>query len=135
MPEQKISMPVRHAVAAFREERIRPEDALGGARLLTDYLGDLEKGRFLIDASRELQELLAAVIDTGKAGTLTLRLSLAPLGGGGEAIQVSGAINSKAPSAARVPTMFFITADGNLSRRDPRQGDLEDHLRTINHGE
>lgn len=72
-----------------------------------------------------LHDLIAAVKDHGKAGTLTLKISVAPVGKGDERqVMVTDAVTLKAPEGKRPTSIFFVDSDGNLTRKDPRQPEL-----------
>jgi hypothetical protein len=46
-----------------------------------------------------------------------------------ETVTLTAALDVKLPKPERVSSLFFITPENNLTRRDPRQGDFEDHLK------
>jgi hypothetical protein len=83
--------------------------------------------------SELLAELTAAVTDTGKKGTLTLQLTVAPIKAGNTStLIVTGATVLKAPKGdSETPSsVFFPDRDGNLTREDPTQ--LQLPLRGVN---
>ncbi|AYG02396.1 hypothetical protein [Gryllotalpicola protaetiae] len=67
----------------------------------------------------ELTKLVAAVEDTGKAGTLTLTVVLKPLDGAGTALMVNDEIKAKRPTRTRDASIAYVDTDHTLSRRDP----------------
>jgi hypothetical protein len=100
------------------------------ARMFSDYLREIERGQLLNDLSSEMQALVQAVYDTGKAGALTLKIAIKPEGRASmETVTLTAALDVKLPKPERVSSLFFITPENNLTRRDPRQGDFEDHLK------
>jgi hypothetical protein len=75
------------------------------------------------EASEMLAELVAAVQQHGKSGSLTLEVKVAP----GEApgtLVVRDVLKAKLPEAEKSASLFFADDHGNLSRRDPRQPEL-----------
>lgn len=77
--------------------------------------------------SEQLAELTAAVTDTGKKGTLTVALTVAPIKAGNTStLVVSGRSVLKAPEGddQSPSSVFFPDAAGNLTRDDPRQPSL-----------
>lgn len=74
--------------------------------------------------SDQLQQLVTAVTDTGKKGTLTLQLTVAPLKPGNVSnLVVTAKTALKAPEGddAAPSSVFFHDREGNLSREDPTQ--------------
>lgn len=105
------------------------------ARLFADYLREIDKGRLHAELSGRFQELVEAVSQVGKAGSVTLKLSLKPASEmDGGVVTLSGEVKLTAPQPKRSATIFFVDEEFNLSRRDPRQGDIEDSLRGIDGG-
>lgn len=97
---------IRPAAAVFQE--------IGGGSLHTRI-------------SEQLAELTAAVTDTGKKGTLTVTLTVAPIKPGHTStLVVSGKSVLKAPEGddQSPSSVFFPDAAGNLTREDPSQPSL-----------
>jgi hypothetical protein len=78
----------------------------------------------LADASQGLSELVAAVQNTGKPGTLTVTLRISPASRGNSAVVVGDRIVAKVPQMAAEESFWFATEDGKLLRDDPRQARL-----------
>lgn len=74
----------------------------------------------------ELRDAIAIVTQkvdaTGKAGKVSLELSFKKLGSG--QVVVKDLIKTTEPIADKDSTMFFLTPEGGLSRKDPSQGVL-----------
>lgn len=94
----------------------------------TDTLHQLRFGTLADDLTKALHELTAKCADTGRAGSLTLQISLKP-GKGGQ-IEVFDDIKLKLPKEERGSSIMFATPEGNLTREDPRQMQI-DGLRTV----
>ena len=73
--------------------------------------------------SNEFHELLAAVNEHGKKGTLAVTVTVEPPKGGMDGAPVAISIDSvlKAPKATAPPSIYFVDDDGNATRNDPRQ--------------
>lgn len=97
---------------------------------VTDTLRDLGYGETLDVLAEDLKEVVKGVRDTGKAGEVTLKLTVKPNGPAGVAI--TDKIVTKVPRADRGEALFFLDADANLLRNDPRQHELP--LRRIDGG-
>ena len=91
-------------------------------RPFADVLAELSKGRVHAEASAKLQELIAAVADVRKGGTLTLQVKVTP-DKGTEMIRVSATVASKIPIRDR-ESLFFVDDQHNLTRDNPNQPHL-----------
>lgn len=90
-------------------------------------LQEIGSGTLAAQLSEELQELTTRVKETGKKGTLTLQITVAPLKPGNVTnLTVTGATALKAPKddSATPTSVFFTDVDGNLTRDDPNQPTL-----------
>ncbi len=89
------------------------------AALLIEHMG----GRAHETASKELHQLIAAVTEHGKKGSLTITITVeAPKGhvdGGPLAIGIASIL--KAPKAVTPAAIYFVDREGNPTRNDPRQ--------------
>ena len=91
-------------------------------RPFADALIEMQGGRTHTELSESLHELIARVRDTGKKGTITLTITVAPVKNASEnTLTVSDLVTTKLPAHDRRVSLFFADADGNLSRRDPNQ--------------
>lgn len=97
------------------------------ARPFIDTLRDLEAGHLLDELTEEQHQLLDAIRLTGKGGELTLKLAYKPDGAGQMTIKAD--IKAKAPVLSRGTSLFFLTPEGNLTRKDPRQQEMQ--LRSV----
>ena len=87
------------------------------------FLASISKGRTAKELGEKLQELVAAVEDTGKGGTLTARFTVKPAGKSG-ALTVTDEVMVKPPKLARPESIFFPDADHKLVRNNPSQNEL-----------
>lgn len=92
-------------------------------RPFPDTLNQLRFGTLTEDLTAKLHELTQKCAETGRAGDLTLKLTLKP-GKGGQ-IEVFDDIKLKLPKEERGSSIMFATPEGNLTREDPRQLQIE----------
>jgi len=83
----------------------------------------LHAGLLVDDANERLQELVKAVDTTGKAGTLTITLSVRKATQG--ALAIKGKVAAKLPAEPDLEALMFPTPEGNLLTEDPRQQKLD----------
>ncbi len=95
---------------ASEDRQVRPfADFIGEQQTLADKL------------STTLNELLAAVADTGKAGAMALVIKVKPVAKIDGQVLVTSDVTCKAPQAEPAARVYFLTDDFNLSRSDPHQ--------------
>lgn len=81
------------------------------------------KGRAHTEASSEMQRVIAAVRETGKSGSITIKLSFNSDKDNPDLIKVADSIKAVVPVEAR-RSVWFSDDDNSLHRNDPRQGSL-----------
>ena len=82
-------------------------------------LRELGEGATNSELSESLWDLVQRVQDTGKAGSLTLKINVGFDGHG--RVQIKDEVALKLPEHGRPTTSFFVDKQGNASRRDPNQ--------------
>jgi hypothetical protein len=100
-------------------------------RPFTQFLLEQRKGGLHEDLSSTLAEVVQAVMEHGKQGTVTVALKIKPIGDG--QIQVFDNVTAKAPEGEKAPSIFYTDKHGNVSRTDPRQTEMP--LRKVGAGE
>lgn len=90
-----------------------------------DTVREFRRGNFLVECADKLQEVVAAVEDTGKAGKLVIEIAVTPASKGQGAVKVADKITAKLPALPAGETIMFVTTDNNLQANDPRQGSFE----------
>jgi hypothetical protein len=88
-------------------------------RPFSEWLATHRRGELDTELTAALAELTSAVHDLGKAGNISLKISVKPGGGRGRTVLVVDAIVVKAPEADREAAVFFVDGAGNLRRDDP----------------
>lgn len=94
------------------------------ARPFHDFLREHRNGLTHDELADALNELVAAVNEEGRAGTLTFIVSIKPMGKS-DGLEVSADIKVKPPKKTPGVSIFFSTPDNNLVRVDPRQQSME----------
>ena len=92
-------------------------------RPFSDWLEEHRRGATHAELSQALAEVAAAVAETNKVGTISLKIKISPSGDG--MVVVTDEINAKAPEPDRSASLYFYDDIGNLTREDPRQQRLE----------
>lgn len=90
---------------------------------ISEVLMSLNDGGAMEDLASELRSCVAAVTGTGKNGKVQLTINVKP--NGRDAVTVTDEIKVTLPKADPTATMFYVTEEAGLSRRDPRQPSLE----------
>ena len=94
-------------------------------RLITDILREIRKGRPVEEATLALNDVVRAVDETGKPGSVTIVLTVKPAKHGGPEKTLVAEVKAKKPIAEIAPAVFFSDGDGDLFRVDPRQEEME----------
>jgi len=94
-------------------------------RPFINTLAEVRAGGAIDDLDANLAALVAAVRHTGKAGELTLKITVKPASKGDiVTLMVTDDIKTKLPRLDKGATVFFADDTGGLTRRDPRQGEI-----------
>jgi hypothetical protein len=105
-------------------------DAPTTDRTFWSWLREHKRGSLHSELSEELATLIAAVQEHEKAGSLTLKISVAPASDG-RMVVVTDDVTSKIPQADRGASLFFTDEAGGLHREDPMQMKLDTELRVV----
>ena len=87
------------------------------------FLMEHKRGALADELAEKLQEVVAAVTEHGKNGSITLKLAISPAKDG-FTVFVSDEVSAKVPQADRGGSIMFPDANGNLHRQDPNQMEL-----------
>lgn len=97
---------------------------------LLDVLTDMRDGAVLMDCNEKFSQMVAAVLDTGKGGEITLKIKVKPSkvsmksNEGVIEVELEHAITAKVPELPVGKAIFFVTEDQRLSRSNPKQDEL-----------
>jgi hypothetical protein len=76
------------------------------------------------ELSDALAEATLAATEHNKVAEVRLTVKIKP--NGGNTLLVTDEVKTKVPEGERPAALFFTDDEGNLSRRDPRQLDIDD---------
>lgn len=93
-------------------------------RPITDILRDIRKGRVVDDATSKLQRVVESVMETKKAGTLTIQLTVKPQKNDDEQVVIVSTVKAKTPEMDLPDAIFFVDDEFDLVRDDPKQREL-----------
>lgn len=93
-------------------------------KLITDVLRDIRKGRVVDDATQKLARVVESVMETKKAGTLTIQLTVKPQKNDDEQVVIVSKVSAKTPELDLPDAIFFVDEDFSLVRDDPKQREL-----------
>lgn len=93
-------------------------------KLITDTLREIRKGAVVDQASVKLADLVCAVTEHGKAGSLTIKLDVKPQEGDRGLVTVTASLKVVRPEAGIPDAIFYVDGEGGLHRNDPDQGDF-----------
>lgn len=86
-------------------------------------LGDIRAGELNDELTAKMTELVAAVQNTNKAGSLTLKIKLTPTKG--LALEIEDDVSINKPTLSKPSTLLFPTVEGNLQTNNPLQKSLD----------
>lgn len=98
--------------------------------LFAAFIQSQREGLLHSELTEGLAECVQAVIDLNKKGSITLKLSIEPSGKDQKTIFIKDSVKIDAPED-RPKSLFFSDGRGNISRRDPNQMALGDHLKEV----
>lgn len=105
------TQPKGDTVAHTQEDKGRPQG-------LSEILASIRPGAD-VELGEEMSDLIDAVKDTGKAGSLTYTISVKLADGSGSAVVIGDKISAKRPERDRATTIAYIGDDNRLQRTDP----------------
>lgn len=94
-------------------------------RAFINVINNHEGGQTISDISAALKNVMSAVALTGKGGAVSLTMVIKPASKGlGGALTFTPVIKSKVPTLEPSASIFYVDADCNPVRDDPRQAKL-----------
>lgn len=116
-------------VAADADDKAAPPPVKTVSSILMEHRG----GGLHNEASEELQGVVKAVKDTQKKGSLTITISVEPAKDDEDSVVLSDTLKVSAPRPTTKPSRWFTDEHGNVSRTNPRQGEISG-LRDVSAG-
>lgn len=93
--------------------------------MFSETILQINNGATVAELSEALQRVVAAVRQTGKSGSLTLTLKVAPASRTAtDVLMVESQVKIKLPEPERGMTIFYATDENRLVRNDPKQQTL-----------
>lgn len=89
-----------------------------------DNLSEINEGRLLSALDTKLTALVAAVLETGNNGNITLKLTVKRKGGMNQVV-IEPKVTASIPEHAISPRIMFADGHGGLHTDDPNQGQLK----------
>ncbi|MFE2998704.1 hypothetical protein ACFXG4_27340 [Nocardia sp. NPDC059246] len=93
-------------------------------RPIVDFIAELRRGAVANEMSEAMHELIAAVQDTRKPGSITLTIK-ASIQKNHSALSIADVVTKKIPTRPRPESLWFVDANGNPTRSDPSQLEFE----------
>lgn len=91
---------------------------------ITDTMHHIGNGFFISTASDRFQELVRKVNDTGKPGSIDLKISVKKTSKTG-AMHITGKCKANMPAEEPMETLLFATDEGVLTPDNPHQAKLD----------
>lgn len=89
-----------------------------------EFFQSFRRGELLHSTNERWEEVMRAVCETGQKGEITIKLPVKVNEAG--QIECKPSISVKKPYPALGTGIYYATADGKLTRRDPNQADMFD---------
>jgi rhamnogalacturonyl hydrolase YesR len=90
-------------------------------------LSQLDEGGTVREAQEALAAVAQAVLDTGKAGSVTIKLNLKRDGdGSNQRITVTDSVTKALPTRTKGLSIFYVAEEGALTRDNPAQPSFDD---------
>lgn len=90
-------------------------------RPFADWLTEQRGGITHTELSEALNAVAEGVLEHGKAGSVTLVVTVKPAGTADHQVVVLDDVKVKVPVGTRPSSLYFVSEDANLTRSDPRQ--------------
>jgi hypothetical protein len=103
-----------------------PEQDPRTAETFVAAIGGIDHGAVAGKADDLLVELVNAVREQGRKGSVTVVLEVRPYKGNSLNVEVAASVTAKMPQPEPPAGLFFVTKDGALTRDDPRYDRLFD---------
>ena len=99
-----------------------PPDGRNQTKPFASLLQEMNRGRLHADLSDEVADVIGAVVEHGKKGTVTLKLDIRPRGD--DAVEIGVSYTARPPQPPASPSIFFADTTGQVSRQRLNQPEL-----------
>lgn len=103
---------------------MKEQEASANVADIVSTMVSMNRGNFVIECGRKLDELSRAIVDTGGKGKLTIVLEVTPSGmkdGRVNQFEIRPNVAINKPEHPQGKSIFFVTEDCKLTRDDPDQ--------------
>lgn len=95
------------------------------ARPFAEWLHEQRNGHAAVELSEAFNELIEAVAQFGKGGSLTFTVKVSPAGRADVvSVTVTDSITLKPPTGEQAQSTFFVDSQSNLTRQNPMSPSL-----------
>lgn len=91
-----------------------------------EFLQNFRRGELLTEGDEKMDELMTAIHKTGNGGEFTMKIKFKNNKAG--QLEIDPSVTIKRPTRPLGTGIYFLTDEGRLTRRDPRQMDIEDEI-------
>lgn len=105
---------------------MRNKQEVPEVREFAAWLIEQNGGKTHAELGTALHDLVSAVVETGKKGTLTFIVTAECVKGSDGVLGVTDKIQLKLPEPPRPTSIAYVDEDGNLTRRNPKQMEFGD---------
>lgn len=91
-----------------------------------EFIQTFRRGELLAEGDDKLAELIEAISRTGSSGSLSLKMSIKVNKAG--QLEITPDLTIKKPTRTLGVGIYYANDEGRLSRRDPKQMDIEDEI-------
>lgn len=92
------------------------------------WLEEVRKGDLNVELGEQLADLMKAVVTHDKKGSMTVKFSFEPASDEMGTVRMVDDVKVVLPTAGRSKTIWFVTSDYGLTRRNPAQTTIDDVL-------
>lgn len=94
--------------------------------MFADWMRGHARGSVNDEATAELADVVEAVTELGKKGTVTIEVTVEPSGRGGQSVILAAVVKTKKPEPAPEAGLFFVGDHGALHRNSPHHPQMVD---------
>ena len=92
----------------------------------TEFIDRIDKGTLSNELEEELQNVVAAVQESGKTGKLKLEIKVKPAAqNDSKQLFIEPKIKTNEPRPSRAPSIFYADEESRLHRSDPDQIEMD----------
>jgi len=101
------------------------EHLLADPKPINHFLAAHRKGALGNEMAEALRQVVHAVSETGKSGSVTITINVKPAGASEGVMEVTDKVTTKLPENVKSGTIMYVTPNLELQTQDPNQTTLE----------